>query len=167
MDTVKVLCFHSTLFSEALPKASVNFKPQYEASFQTNRWRRWMRSCWGSLFSRVGEEVCQSVRRPLTARCLSDHSYRRSTRQVCPEDTRPAPRPLTKLPPSLGKTSRFSFSVMATSAKRKQEETHLKMLREMTSLPANRKCFDCDQRGPTYVNMTVGSFVCTTCSGIL
>lgn len=60
-----------------------------------------------------------------------------------------------------------SFSAMATSAKRKQEETHLKMLREMTSLPANRKCFDCDQRGPTYVNMTVGSFVCTTCSGIL
>ncbi|XP_076001156.1 arf-GAP domain and FG repeat-containing protein 1b [Genypterus blacodes] len=56
---------------------------------------------------------------------------------------------------------------MATSAKRKQEETHLKMLREMTSMPANRKCFDCDQRGPTYVNMTVGSFVCTTCSGIV
>ncbi|XP_055738606.1 arf-GAP domain and FG repeat-containing protein 1-like isoform X3 [Salvelinus fontinalis] len=56
---------------------------------------------------------------------------------------------------------------MATSAKRKQEETHLKMLREMTSQPQNRKCFDCDQRGPTYANMTVGSFVCTTCSGIL
>ncbi|TRY93706.1 hypothetical protein DNTS_029410 [Danionella cerebrum] len=56
---------------------------------------------------------------------------------------------------------------MAASAKRKQEEKHLKMLREMTSLPPNRKCFDCDQRGPTYVNMTVGSFVCTTCSGIL
>uniref|UniRef100_A0AAZ3P2F7 Arf-GAP domain-containing protein n=1 Tax=Oncorhynchus tshawytscha TaxID=74940 RepID=A0AAZ3P2F7_ONCTS len=56
---------------------------------------------------------------------------------------------------------------MATSAKRKQEEAHLKMLREMTSQPPNRKCFDCDQRGPTYANMTVGSFVCTTCSGIL
>lgn len=41
------------------------------------------------------------------------------------------------------------------------------MLREMTSLPPNRKCFDCDQRGPTYANMTVGSFVCTSCSGIL
>lgn len=41
------------------------------------------------------------------------------------------------------------------------------MLREMTSQPPNRKCFDCDQRGPTYANMTVGSFVCTTCSGIL
>ncbi|XP_063763878.1 arf-GAP domain and FG repeat-containing protein 1a isoform X4 [Eleginops maclovinus] len=56
---------------------------------------------------------------------------------------------------------------MAASAKRKQEEKHLKMLREMTSLPPNRKCFDCDQRGPTYANMTVASFVCTSCSGIL
>uniref|UniRef100_A0AAR2M5H4 Arf-GAP domain-containing protein n=1 Tax=Pygocentrus nattereri TaxID=42514 RepID=A0AAR2M5H4_PYGNA len=56
---------------------------------------------------------------------------------------------------------------MAASAKRKQEEKHLKMLREMTSLAPNRKCFDCDQRGPTYANMTVGSFVCTSCSGIL
>ncbi|KAG1952214.1 arf-GAP domain and FG repeat-containing protein 1a isoform X2 [Pimephales promelas] len=56
---------------------------------------------------------------------------------------------------------------MAASAKRKQEEKHLKMLREMTSLALNRKCFDCDQRGPTYANMTVGSFVCTSCSGIL
>uniref|UniRef100_A0A3Q3W5R6 Arf-GAP domain-containing protein n=1 Tax=Mola mola TaxID=94237 RepID=A0A3Q3W5R6_MOLML len=55
---------------------------------------------------------------------------------------------------------------MASSAKRKQEEKHLKMLREMTSLPPNRKCFDCDQRGPTYANMTMGSFVCTSCSGI-
>ncbi|XP_030633486.1 arf-GAP domain and FG repeat-containing protein 1a isoform X2 [Chanos chanos] len=56
---------------------------------------------------------------------------------------------------------------MAASAKKKQEEKHLKMLREMTSLAPNRKCFDCDQRGPTYANMTVGSFVCTSCSGIL
>eukprot|EP00079_Xenopus_tropicalis_P030120 XP_012825864.1 PREDICTED: arf-GAP domain and FG repeat-containing protein 1 isoform X5 [Xenopus tropicalis] len=56
---------------------------------------------------------------------------------------------------------------MAASAKRKQEEKHLKMLREMTSLPHNRKCFDCDQRGPTYANMTTGAFVCTSCSGIL
>ena len=33
--------------------------------------------------------------------------------------------------------------------------------------PENKKCFDCDQRGPTYVNITVGSFVCTKCSGML
>ncbi|XP_066475324.1 arf-GAP domain and FG repeat-containing protein 1 isoform X5 [Tiliqua scincoides] len=56
---------------------------------------------------------------------------------------------------------------MAASAKRKQEEKHLKLLREMSSLAPNRKCFDCDQRGPTYTDMTVGSFVCTSCSGIL
>ncbi|XP_066508584.1 arf-GAP domain and FG repeat-containing protein 1-like isoform X1 [Hoplias malabaricus] len=53
------------------------------------------------------------------------------------------------------------------SAKRRQEEQHLKLLREMLALPPNRSCFDCAQKGPTYANMTVGSFVCTTCSGIL
>ncbi|XP_013079019.2 arf-GAP domain and FG repeat-containing protein 1-like isoform X1 [Biomphalaria glabrata] len=53
------------------------------------------------------------------------------------------------------------------SNKRKQDEKHLKMLREMVSLPSNKQCFDCHQRGPTYVNMTIGSFVCTSCSGIL
>lgn len=56
---------------------------------------------------------------------------------------------------------------MAASAKRKQEEKHLKLLREMTSLAHNRKCFDCEQRGPTYANMSTGAFVCTSCSGIL
>ncbi|XP_013419704.1 arf-GAP domain and FG repeat-containing protein 1 isoform X4 [Lingula anatina] len=55
---------------------------------------------------------------------------------------------------------------MATN-KRKQDEKHLKMLREMVSLPHNKQCFDCGQRGPTYVNMTIGSYVCTSCSGIL
>ncbi|GFO28154.1 ARF-GAP domain and fg repeat-containing protein 1-like, partial [Plakobranchus ocellatus] len=53
------------------------------------------------------------------------------------------------------------------SNKRKQDEKHLKMLREMVALPSNKQCFDCHQRGPTYVNMTIGSFVCTSCSGIL
>ncbi|XP_047577155.1 arf-GAP domain and FG repeat-containing protein 1 isoform X8 [Lutra lutra] len=70
--------------------------------------------------------------------------------------------PLLALP-----ASSFGAAAMAASAKRKQEEKHLKMLRDMTGLPHNRKCFDCDQRGPTYVNMTVGSFVCTSCSGSL
>ncbi|XP_076454141.1 uncharacterized protein LOC143289142 isoform X1 [Babylonia areolata] len=53
------------------------------------------------------------------------------------------------------------------SNKKKQDEKHLKMLREMVALPSNKTCFDCHQRGPTYVNMTIGSFVCTSCSGIL
>ncbi|ESP04800.1 hypothetical protein LOTGIDRAFT_184772, partial [Lottia gigantea] len=53
------------------------------------------------------------------------------------------------------------------SNKKKQDEKHLKILRDMVALPCNKQCFDCHQRGPTYVNMTIGSFVCTSCSGIL
>ncbi|OXU17549.1 hypothetical protein TSAR_010784 [Trichomalopsis sarcophagae] len=53
------------------------------------------------------------------------------------------------------------------SAKKKQDEKNLKTLRELVSQPGNKECFDCQQRGPTYVNMTIGSFVCTTCSGML
>ncbi|XP_067851188.1 arf-GAP domain and FG repeat-containing protein 1a isoform X2 [Heptranchias perlo] len=63
--------------------------------------------------------------------------------------------------------SGYLLNPVSMAAKRKQEEKHLKLLRDMTTLPHNRKCFDCDQRGPTYVNMTIGSFVCTSCSGIL
>lgn len=33
--------------------------------------------------------------------------------------------------------------------------------------PASRLCFECGQRGVTYVDITVGSFVCTGCSGAL
>ena len=59
--------------------------------------------------------------------------------------------------------------IMASTKKntKKQDEKHLKLLRDLCSLAHNKKCFDCGQRGPTYVNMTIGSFVCTSCSGIL
>ncbi|XP_066262207.1 arf-GAP domain and FG repeat-containing protein 1-like isoform X3 [Euwallacea similis] len=53
------------------------------------------------------------------------------------------------------------------SSRKKQDELNLKTLRELVALPQNKFCFDCGQRGPTYVNITVGSFVCTKCSGIL
>lgn len=53
------------------------------------------------------------------------------------------------------------------SARKKLDEKNLKILRELVSLPENKHCFDCHQRGPTYVNVTIGSFVCTTCSGML
>ncbi|XP_032079561.1 arf-GAP domain and FG repeat-containing protein 2-like [Thamnophis elegans] len=33
--------------------------------------------------------------------------------------------------------------------------------------PASRLCFECGQRGVTYVDITIGSFVCTACSGAL
>jgi len=52
--------------------------------------------------------------------------------------------------------------------KGKQDDKNSTAMREIQSQhPANKKCFDCDQRGPTYVNMTIGSFVCTKCSGLL
>ncbi|KAF5395937.1 ArfGAP with FG repeats 1 [Paragonimus heterotremus] len=43
----------------------------------------------------------------------------------------------------------------------------LKILRVMVTHDENRYCFDCHQRGPTYVNITIGSFVCTNCGGAL
>lgn len=51
--------------------------------------------------------------------------------------------------------------------RKKQDDKNLKILREIVSLTGNKQCFDCGQRGPTYVNMTIGSFVCTRCSGVL
>ncbi|XP_063918337.1 arf-GAP domain and FG repeat-containing protein 1 isoform X1 [Zophobas morio] len=53
------------------------------------------------------------------------------------------------------------------SSRKKQDEKNLKTLRELGAQPQNKYCFDCNQRGPTYVDMTIGSFVCTKCSGML
>ncbi|XP_076269999.1 arf GTPase activating protein drongo isoform X8 [Rhynchophorus ferrugineus] len=53
------------------------------------------------------------------------------------------------------------------ASRKKQDESNMKTLRELGGLPQNKFCFDCGQRGPTYVNVTIGSFVCTKCSGIL
>lgn len=55
----------------------------------------------------------------------------------------------------------------SSSGRKKLDEYHLKILRELLTLPPNKYCFDCHQRGPTYVNVTIGSFVCTKCSGML
>ena len=51
--------------------------------------------------------------------------------------------------------------------KRRHDEIKLRLLRKIVSLSENRQCFDCLQKGPTYVNATIGSFVCTKCSGLL
>jgi len=56
---------------------------------------------------------------------------------------------------------------MAAPRKKFDEDENTKALREVASIGQNKFCFDCSQRGPTYVNMTVGSFVCTSCSGHL
>ncbi|XP_054744395.1 uncharacterized protein LOC129248806 [Anastrepha obliqua] len=57
---------------------------------------------------------------------------------------------------------------MAAVVRKKQDDKYLQVLRELvTNGGGNRQCFDCGQKGPTYVNMTIGSFVCTRCSGVL
>lgn len=47
------------------------------------------------------------------------------------------------------------------------DESHMKTLRELSTLPGNRNCFECGQRAPNYVDVTIGSFICMTCSGLL
>lgn len=53
------------------------------------------------------------------------------------------------------------------ASRRKQDDKNLEVLRELISLNGNKYCLDCNQRGPTYVNTTIGSFVCSKCSGML
>lgn len=48
-----------------------------------------------------------------------------------------------------------------------QDDANLKVLRDLCHVDPNRYCFECGQRGPTYVDVTIGSFVCMTCSGLL
>ncbi|KAI5634535.1 putative GTPase activating protein for arf domain-containing protein [Phthorimaea operculella] len=55
----------------------------------------------------------------------------------------------------------------ATANRRKQDDKNLEILRELISHNGNKYCLDCNQRGPTYVNATIGSFVCSKCSGML
>lgn len=69
-------------------------------------------------------------------------------------------------------TSKQSHSLqiadMAAVVRKKQDDKYLQVLRELViNGGGNRQCFDCGQKGPTYVNMTIGSFVCTRCSGVL
>jgi hypothetical protein len=63
----------------------------------------------------------------------------------------------------------FTFQVVKWSSFL-QYSWHNRLLDEF-SLQArcaeNKLCFECRQRGPTYVDMTIGSFVCSKCSGVL
>lgn len=74
----------------------------------------------------------------------------------------------------------------AAAKNKRQEEKYVQMIRELGALPTNKQCFDCNSKGPTYVeydtsrrhqfasqrahflfSVTVGTFVCTACSGLL
>ena len=47
------------------------------------------------------------------------------------------------------------------------EDKNLQTLKDLQRQECNKRCFECDQRGPTYVDVTIGSFVCTSCGGVL
>ncbi len=70
---------------------------------------------------------------------------------------------------SKGSSSASSAAAAAAAAAASAEsERRAREIRDLQSAEeSNKRCFDCGQRGPTYVNVTVGSFVCTRCSGTL
>ncbi|KAL3311890.1 ArfGAP with FG repeats 1 [Cichlidogyrus casuarinus] len=47
------------------------------------------------------------------------------------------------------------------------DEIQSKIRTFMHCVDENRKCFDCGESGTTYINVTIGSFVCSSCSGLL
>ena len=62
---------------------------------------------------------------------------------------------------------KFSLAIREIQASQvRLNRNHILLLPSLFQA-ANKKCFDCEQRGPTYINVTIGSFVCTKCSGML
>lgn len=60
-------------------------------------------------------------------------------------------------------TNRKSVNGNSNSSNATPEETLL----EFSKRKDNKKCFDCNKLGTQYVNMTIGTFVCFECSGLL
>ncbi|KAI6205506.1 hypothetical protein M3Y94_00800000 [Aphelenchoides besseyi] len=60
-----------------------------------------------------------------------------------------------------------STSVSAASQRRKLEEQNAQAVRKILAEPHNKVCFECGMRGPTYINLTIGSSCCMHCSGLL
>ncbi|MGH0186804.1 UNVERIFIED_CONTAM: hypothetical protein FKN15_022568 [Acipenser sinensis] len=56
---------------------------------------------------------------------------------------------------------------MASRKHKDTQEVFSKKVRELAKHTFNRQCCECEQPGVTYVDITVGNFVCTSCSGIL
>ncbi|KAI8992415.1 hypothetical protein BDB01DRAFT_847793 [Pilobolus umbonatus] len=56
---------------------------------------------------------------------------------------------------------------MAHLIAKKQEEWNSQKVRELLKLPENKKCFDCPTKSPFFVNMSIQTFICTRCSGLV
>ena len=62
---------------------------------------------------------------------------------------------------------RDSSSSMSNRKHRDSQEICARKVRELAQIGANKQCFECSQPGVTYIDITVGCFVCTSCSGML
>ncbi|XP_072543639.1 arf-GAP domain and FG repeat-containing protein 2 isoform X1 [Salminus brasiliensis] len=58
-------------------------------------------------------------------------------------------------------------SSMSNRKHRDSQEICARKVRELAQIGANKQCFECGQPGVTYIDITVGCFVCTSCSGML
>ncbi|KAL0143564.1 hypothetical protein V8B55DRAFT_1478630 [Mucor lusitanicus] len=56
---------------------------------------------------------------------------------------------------------------MAALIAKKQEEWNSQKVRDLLRLPENKKCFDCPTKSPFFVNVSIQTFVCTRCSGLV
>ncbi|XP_023688298.1 arf-GAP domain and FG repeat-containing protein 2 isoform X2 [Paramormyrops kingsleyae] len=56
---------------------------------------------------------------------------------------------------------------MSNRKHRDNQEICARKVRELAQSGVNKHCFECGQPGVTYIDITVGCFVCTSCSGIL
>ncbi|XP_055756799.1 arf-GAP domain and FG repeat-containing protein 2-like isoform X2 [Salvelinus fontinalis] len=56
---------------------------------------------------------------------------------------------------------------MSNRKHRDSQEICARKVRELAQAGVNKHCFECSQPGVTYIDITVGCFVCTSCSGML
>ncbi|XP_060730702.1 arf-GAP domain and FG repeat-containing protein 2 isoform X1 [Tachysurus vachellii] len=56
---------------------------------------------------------------------------------------------------------------MSNRKHRDNQEICARKVRELAQTGPNKHCFECGQPGVTYTDITVGCFICTSCSGML
>ncbi|KAI8971502.1 hypothetical protein BDF20DRAFT_683592 [Mycotypha africana] len=56
---------------------------------------------------------------------------------------------------------------MPLLSNKSQEEINQKKVRSLLRSKENKKCFDCPTKGPSFVNTTIQTFICTRCSGLV
>ncbi|ROL45573.1 Arf-GAP domain and FG repeat-containing protein 2 [Anabarilius grahami] len=62
---------------------------------------------------------------------------------------------------------RLQGTSMSNRKHRDNQEICARKVRELAQTGVNKHCFECNQPGVTYIDITVGCFVCTSCSGML